>query len=143
MPPGIFVSLNPDRLDVAAMTEWIRGSYWGGWQTPEQIRAAIAHSIVFGAYYRTGPGVNAEQVGFARIVTDHAAFASVTDVYVSVPWRGKGVGRMLMEAVCEHEAVKRCICILATQPQTEGFYEKFGFGTVNGIVLQRSPVVER
>lgn len=141
-----FISANPDRLDVGAITDWLH-STWGHWQSPEQMRVALSNSIVLGVYEAAQPqdwvtlaGVPKDiQLGFLRIVSDHATFSALTDVYVSAPYRGRGLGRMLMEAACELLELKNCITILSAREEVRGFYEKFGFRWLGGVVMQRDP----
>lgn len=109
-------------LDTAKMAGWIRGSYWGEWQTEAQITRALHNSTVFGLLLRS-PVL--EQVGFASIVSDHAAFSAITAVYVDEPHRGTGLGKVLMESVVAHPSVAKTICVLTTR--VPAFYAKFGF----------------
>lgn len=145
-PENFFISPNPDRLDIGAITQWVQSSYWGGWQTEQQVREALQHSIVIGIYEHLprmpvperGPD-DVELRGFARIVTDHATFSALTDLYISAPFRKRGLGTMLMNEVIAHPAVKSTICILATRPENYGWYQLFGFQWLGGMVMKRDP----
>jgi GNAT superfamily N-acetyltransferase len=50
----------------------------------------VRHSLCVGAFDRD------RQVGFARVISDHATFAYVCDVFVLPSYRGRGVGARLM-----------------------------------------------
>ena len=52
----------------------------------EVVERSVEYSMVFGA----SRGV--EQIGFARVVTDRATFAYLTDVFVLEMHRGRDVG---------------------------------------------------
>ena len=96
-------------------------SYWAKNRTPEQTRTAIEHSICFGLYH------NDAQIGFARVVTDRAAFAYLGDVFVLDEYRGRGLGKWLMETIVAHpelQGLRRWV--LATR-DAHGLYEQFGF----------------
>ena len=85
------------------------------------LERALAHSLVFGLY---GP---AGQVGFARIVTDHATFAYLADVFVLEAFRGRGLGKWLVEVAVtlpELQGLRRWL--LATADAHE-LYRRFGF----------------
>ncbi len=77
-------------------------------------------------------------IGFARVITDHATFSFVGDVFVVENERGKGYGGRLMQAVVEHPSVARTISILQTR-DAGGFYAKFGYKH-GGNVMKRGPV---
>lgn len=119
-------------IDLPVITDWIQQSYWGGWQSRDQIRFALKHSLTIVAVREN------VLVGFIRIVTDYATFSSITDLYVAPEHRGKGVGRALMEHVLRDTGVPETICILASR-DARGFYEKFGFVSVGGEVMKRDP----
>jgi ribosomal protein S18 acetylase RimI-like enzyme len=120
-----------DRLQVI---QWIRASYWGGWQQENQIRFALKHSLALGAYRP----VDRMLLGFVRIVTDYATFSSITDLYVDESFRRQGVGRQVMEHVIDETCVSETICILASR-DARGFYKKFGFEEIGGDVMKRNP----
>ena len=96
-------------------------SYWAKNRTPEQTRTAIEHSICFGLYHKDA------QIGFARVVTDRATFAYLGDVFVLDEYRGRGLGKWLMETIVAHpelQGLRRWV--LATR-DAHGLYEPFGF----------------
>ncbi|TMA48016.1 MAG: GNAT family N-acetyltransferase, partial [Deltaproteobacteria bacterium] len=67
------------------------------------------------------------QVGFARIVTDHATFAYLADVFVLEAFRGRGLGKWLVEVTVtlpELQGLRRWL--LATADAHE-LYRRFGF----------------
>jgi ribosomal protein S18 acetylase RimI-like enzyme len=111
---------------------WIKGSYWGGWQSTVQLRAALKHSMTFVAI-REG-----KVLGFIRIVTDYATFSSITDLYVDEPHRRQGVATALLRHVMEHTGVPEAICIL-TSRDARALYAKFGFVSIGGEVMKRDP----
>ncbi|HTL97362.1 MAG TPA: GNAT family N-acetyltransferase, partial [Holophagaceae bacterium] len=70
------------------------------------------------------------QVGFARLVTDHATFGYLADVYVLEAHRGKGLSRAMVEtllAPAEAQGLRRIM--LATR-DAHGLYAKLGFEAV-------------
>ncbi|WP_456278786.1 GNAT family N-acetyltransferase [Bacillus sp. AK128] len=69
---------------------------------------------------------NGKQVGFARIVTDKAVFSWILDVVVDDHYRGKGLGKWLMECIFDHPEIKFTAFALATS-DAHDFYKKFDF----------------
>ncbi len=96
-------------------------SYWAAKRTPEQTRTAIENSICFGIYFE------GRQVGFARVISDHATFAYIGDVFIIAEFRGKGLSKWLMQVIIDHPELKGLRrWILATR-DAHSLYEKFGF----------------
>src|SRR5690348_7959961 len=81
------------RLDLAAVHRFLAASHWAKGIPLPVLERAVRHSFVFGLY-RDG-----RQVGFARVVSDHATFAYLADVFVLPEERGQGLGRWLIEAI--------------------------------------------
>lgn len=134
--PSYSISSDSALLNVGWMIESIQGSYWGGAFTGEALGRAIANSLVFAAY------ADGRQIGFVRVVTDHACFSSVTDVFVDEAYRGKGIGSALMKAAVEHPSVGPTYSILRARESAWLFYFRCADFHVmdrrNGI-MQRMP----
>ncbi|MEU5715072.1 GNAT family N-acetyltransferase [Streptomyces sp. NPDC020403] len=118
------ISLDPARLDAARIHHWLStDSYWASGRTREHQDRAIAGSLNFGAYDLT----TGEQTAYARVVTDHATFAWLCDVYVDRAARGHGLGTRLVIAVRDHlEALGVRRLLLATK-DAHGVYAGIGF----------------
>lgn len=118
---GITVDTDKSRLQVEMIHRFLAGSYWAKGIPVEVLRKAIDNSICFGLYD------GAQQVGFARAVTDCATFAYLADVFVLESHRGRGLAVRLMEAVVAHpqlQGLRRWV--LATR-DAHGLYAKYGF----------------
>lgn len=59
-----------ERLDVEFIYELLRQTHWARNRPREVFERAIKHSLCFGAYE------GKRQIGFARVVTDHATFVT-------------------------------------------------------------------
>jgi GNAT superfamily N-acetyltransferase len=115
------ISTDPRRLDVALVHEFLAHAYWAVGLPRDVLERALEHSLVFGLY---GP---AGQVGFARVVTDWATFAYLADVFVLEEFRGRGLGKWLVEVAVtlpELQGLRRWL--LATA-DAHGLYRRFGF----------------
>lgn len=116
------VSTDPERLDVDRIHRWLSSdAYWALGRTREVVERSIAGSLNVGAY------VDGEQVGYARVVTDHATFAWLCDVYVDPSHRGSGVGTALLEAVSARLAGMRLKRVLLATEDAHDLYRRFGF----------------
>lgn len=118
------VSDAPDRLDIDAIHRFLGQAYWARGIERPTLERAIRHSLCLGLY---APDA---QIGFARVVTDRTTFAYLMDVYVLESYRGRGLGRWLMECVLHHpelQIVRRWL--LATRDAAD-FYARFGFSPV-------------
>lgn len=98
----------------------------GRWAAAVKQDLAIAGSLNFGAYDTT----SGELVAYARIVTDHATFAWLCDVYVDRGVRGEGLGTALVAAVRDHLVPCGLRRILLATEDAHGVYEKIGFQTL-------------
>ena len=109
------------RLDVARVHGWLASSYWSPGIAREVVERAIAGSHCLGAY-RGG-----EQIGFARMITDHATFAWLADVWVDEAVRGQGLGRAMVAWFLEHPDFAGLRRIALVTRDAHGVYEALGF----------------
>jgi GNAT superfamily N-acetyltransferase len=116
------VSTDKSRLDLGVIHRYLsEEAYWAQGRTADVVAQSIAHSECFGLYR------GAEQVGFARAVTDYATFAWVADVFVLREYRGQGLGHWLMECVVSHPEMQNMRrWTLATRDAHE-VYRSVGF----------------
>ena len=120
---SIEVTTDRARLDVERIHRWLsEDAYWALGRPREVVERAIEHSLNFGAYDDTG-----EQVAYARVVTDHATFAWLCDVYVDPAARGKGVGTTLLDAVTGHLAELGLSRTLLATADAHAVYARYGF----------------
>jgi GNAT superfamily N-acetyltransferase len=116
------ISTDRDKLDVALIHSYLSNeSYWGKGRTLETVKLSIANSLCFGVYD------GKKQVGFARVITDHATFAYVADVFVLSSHRGNGLSKMLMEAIVSHPQLQGLRRWMLATHDAHRLYEKFGF----------------
>ena len=92
----LLVSTDPARLDVESVHAFLSRAYWCMGIPRETVARALHHSLCFGLYDDNA------QVGLARVVTDHATFAYLCDVYVLESHRGRGLGKWLIDCVMAH-----------------------------------------
>ena len=114
------VSTDKTLLDRALIHQVLTTSYWAEGRSLETVDASIDGSLCFGVY------ADDEQVGFARVVTDYATVALLSDVFVLGSYRGKGLGKRLLEAVLAHPPLQTCSWTLFTK-DAHDLYAQFGF----------------
>ena len=115
------ISSEVSRLDVDTIHAFLAASYWSPGIPRRVVERAIANSLCFGAY------VDRKQVAFARMVTDKATFAYLADVFVLPEHRGKGVSRLMMDAIVRHPDLQGLRRMLLATRDAHGLYSKYGF----------------
>jgi GNAT superfamily N-acetyltransferase len=115
------ISTAPERLDAQAIHAYLSGSYWAESIPLEVVERSLRGSLCFGLYAPEG------QVGLARIVTDHATFAYVCDVYVLPHHRGQGLGRWLMECVLHSPQLQGLRRWMLVTRDAHALYQQIGF----------------
>jgi GNAT superfamily N-acetyltransferase len=115
------VDTDKSRLDFDAIHEFLSSSYWAKGIPRDTVQRAIDHSMCFGVY------VAGRQVGFARVITDHATFAYLSDVFVLEAYRGQGLSKLLMNAIVNHPDLQGLRRWTLSTRDAHGLYTQFGF----------------
>jgi GNAT superfamily N-acetyltransferase len=116
------VSTDPALLDLPLLHDFLANrSYWAAGRPLEVVRRSLDHSLCFGLYER------GRQVGFARVVTDRATFAWLCDVFVLEQYRGRGLGKWLVECVLGHPTLQKLRRVLLGTLDAHGLYARYGF----------------
>ena len=115
------MSTDRQRIDIAAVHAFLTQSYWSPGIPRGVVERAIENSLCFGVY------LGAQQVGFARVITDKATFAYLADVFIIESHRGKGLSKWLMEFVTAHEELQGLRRFLLATKDAHALYAKFGF----------------
>ncbi|MFI6763528.1 GNAT family N-acetyltransferase [Micromonospora sp. NPDC050417] len=123
---GYELCTDPDRIDVERVHRWLStDSYWARDRPYAVTARAIASSMVFGVY-RPGDGI---QVAFARVVTDRATFAWLSDVFVDPAERGRGLGGWLAATARDAVTELGVYRMLLATDDAHGVYAKVGFSS--------------
>ncbi len=117
------ISTAPARLDFAAIHAYLVRSYWSPGIPLATVERAARNSLCFGVYEKA----TGTQVGFTRVVTDHATFAYLCDVYVLEAHQGHGLGKRMMREVMAHPAITGARRIMLATRDAHGLYSKSGF----------------
>jgi ribosomal protein S18 acetylase RimI-like enzyme len=119
----LVLSTDRARVDVAAVLDLLLHSHWGGAMTRERLERAMENSLCVGVYEHE------RQLAFARVVTDLATYAYLTDVIVAESARGRGIGKWMVEAILEHPDLQGLRRIALFTRDAKGLYERYGFTT--------------
>lgn len=116
------ISTDKSRLDISVIHQFLsKDSYWAQNIPVELVQRAINGSLCFGVY------LGDEQVGYARVITDEATFAYLSDVFILAEHRGKGLSKRLIETISNWptlQGLRRWV--LATR-DAHTLYTQFGF----------------
>ena len=115
------ISCDPARLDIDAIHDFLAGSYWAAGIPRSVVERALANSLCFGVY-RDG-----QQVGLARVITDRATFAYLSDVYILPEHRGQSLAKRVLEEVIRHPELQGLRRMLLFTRDAHALYAKFGF----------------
>lgn len=120
----MLISTDPARLDVDAIAEMLTRAYWAKGRPRERTERALANSLVFGMYD------GERQIGLARVVTDYAIFAYLCDVFIHEEYRGRSLGKWLMETVLGHPDLQGLRRWTLATNDAHGLYRQFGYETL-------------
>ena len=110
-----------------------KNTYWAKNIPINIVKKSIEGSFCFGVFVAENilesSQINAagRQIGFARVVTDHATFAYVADVFIIENFRGKGLSKWLMETIVNHPDLQGLRRWMLATKDAHGLYAQFGF----------------
>jgi len=110
------------RLQVDRIRDWLATSYWSPGIERALVERAIAGSHCLGAYDEQGA-----RIGYARMITDHATFAWLADVWVEDSVRGQGLGRRMVQWFIDHPGYRGIRRMALVTRDAHGVYEAQGF----------------
>jgi GNAT superfamily N-acetyltransferase len=123
MDPRVYtVSLDKNRLQLDVIHAFLTTSYWSPGIPRATVERAIANSLCSGAYAADGA-----QVGFARLITDHATFGYLADVFVLPGHRGDGLGVAVVHALLDLPEVRAMRRLLLATRDAHQLYAGMGF----------------
>ena len=121
---SLFVSTDKGLLNKRLIIDFLHGTHWAKNFSDERILKSIEHSFCFGLFE------DREQVGFARVVTDFTYSAWIGDVFVVKEKQKQGYGKVLLNAILNHDSLKDIIKWRLSTEDAHSFYSKFGFTAV-------------
>jgi len=100
-------------------------SYWGLGRSREAMEKAVYNSpYCFGVYHESS-GV--KQIGFARVISDLVTFGFIADLFILRDFRGKGIGKWLIQTVVNHPELKtlKWLTLFTKDPNFYSMFEIF------------------
>lgn len=115
------ISVDKRRLDVELIHAELNRTYWAAGMPRATLEKAIAGSLCYGVYD------GERQIAFARVISDFATFAYLSDVFVIEAYRGRGVSKRLVTEIQGHPGLQglRRFCLATLDAHS--LYEQFGF----------------
>ena len=117
----LLITTDRARLDLNLIHGFLAESYWAQGIPRDVVARSIENSLCFGIYSQ------AEQVGFARVITDYATYAYVADVFILESHRGHGLGKWLMECIRLHPQLQGLRRWSLVTRDAHGLYAQCGF----------------
>ncbi len=122
---GYLFSTDKEKLQHAYIHHFLsEESYWAKNIPIHIVEKAIEGSICFGVYYKQ------QQIGFARIITDHATFGYLADVFIEKAYRSKGLSKELMNFIMEQPVIKTLRRFMLATKDAHSLYNQFGFNAL-------------
>ncbi len=118
-----WITTETEKLNLDAIHAYLSRSFWAEGIPKQTVAKAIANSLCFGLFDR------ADQVGFARVVTDRATYAYLCDVYVLETHQGRGLGKWLIETVMAHPDLQGLRRFQLVTRDAHGLYNRHGFAS--------------
>lgn len=114
------ITMNKEIMDGRRIQYLLNQTYWASERTFETVVKSISTSECLAVYDGD------LMVGFARIVTDYCTMFWICDVVVDSAYRGRGIGKMILEHIRKLDYYKDLKGILATK-DAHALYEQYGF----------------
>jgi len=116
------ISTDKTKLNIALIHNYLsKESYWAKNIPLNIVKKSIKGSCCFGLY------ISKDQIGFARVVTDHATFGYIADVFILDEYRGKGLSKWLMKEIMKHPDLQGLRRWMLATKDAHGLYAQFGF----------------
>jgi len=119
---GFLISTDKTLLDITCIHHFLdQLSYWGKGISMQTVQTSIKNSLCFGVYHQQ------KQVGFARVITDHATFAYLCDVFILPAYRKSGLSKWLIQTIRNYPNLQSLRRWTLATADAHGLYEQFGF----------------
>jgi GNAT superfamily N-acetyltransferase len=95
-------------------------SYWAKGRSAKAILKSLENSLCYSLLE------GGRFAGFARVVTDYSTVYYLCDVFILPEYRGKGLGKKLVNRLVKDPTLKGCLGMLLTQ-DAHRLYSRHGF----------------
>ncbi|MEU4159596.1 GNAT family N-acetyltransferase [Actinoplanes sp. NPDC026670] len=126
---GYVLTADPKRVDFTRVHRWLsEESYWAAGRSYDLVARSIDGSLPYSIFTTDG----AEQVAFARAVTDGATFAWICDVFVDETHRGRGLGQWMIDTIVADLSDRGILRFLLATRDAHDVYRRSGFEDLAG-----------
>ena len=115
------VSDRKEDMDVTMIHGFLTTSYWAKGIEKPTIERAITNSLCLGVFH------NKKQIGFGRAITDRSTFTYLADVFILEEYRGRGLGKWLVDCFLKHEELQGLRRWLLATLDAHDLYRQKGF----------------
>ena len=121
LPDGYRLSFDPGDVDAVAAHAFLTNSYWATGIKLETLARAIQHSLCCTVHSENG------QIGMARVISDYATYAYLTDVYVLEAHQGQGLAKAMLAAIQAHQELQGVRMWMLFTRTAHSLYARFGW----------------
>lgn len=104
---------------------------WAKDRTIENVQKLLKHTKIFAVIRNEDTN---QLIGFGRAISDGIYRALLDDVVIDTKYRGKGLGKQIIEELLKELGVVEQV-FLNTKPALEEFYKQFGFTKPKAITM--------
>src|SRR5262249_37708121 len=123
------VTTNQELIPVDAAHSLLKTTHWAAGLSRETLARAMLNSLCFGVLREC------DLIGFARVITDRATYAYLTDVVIAAEHRGQGVGRWLVECILDHPDLQNLRRVTLLTRDGAELYANLGFTAGSGDLI--------
>ncbi|MEH7306352.1 GNAT family N-acetyltransferase [Neobacillus drentensis] len=141
---GFSISTNKEYLDLTLIHTYLsQEAYWSKGIPKQIVKKAIENSpLCFGVYKgEVGKDV-IEQVGFARVISDLATYAYLSDVFILPDYRKLGLSKWLMGIITNHSELQGVRRFMLATNDAHSLYNQYGFEQIDNPELFMQKVLK-
>ena len=114
-------------MDFEKVTDMLSKTYWSPGIKIDEIKKAAANSaLLIGAFTDDD-----RQIAYGRVISDKTRFDYMTDFYVDLEFRNKGICRRMVDLALAHPELADVYQWLLITKDSHGVYEKCRFKVIS------------
>lgn len=115
------ISNDKRKLKLNLVCSEIKKQYWAKDLSVASIKRSIKNSRAYGLYHED------QQIGFAKVLSDHSRFAYLSDVFILEEFRGQGLAIFLIKSILNDPELKHVFKWMLATRDAHNLYKKVGF----------------